>query len=296
MANVLAPAKQAQILKVLAEGSSVRATPRIVGCSKDTVQALLRNAGAHCKNYHDRFVRNVSAKRVQMDELWSFVGMKDKNATPQDKAEGRGDVWTWYALDSDSKLIVAYRVGSRDGRTASEFVADLADRLTNRVQLTSDGLRWYLTAVESAFGWNGVDYAQLIKVYGPSIGTGAQKRYSPSEFVSSEKSWVMGEPKMEDVSTSHVERMNLTTRMHVRRFTRLTNAFSKKLEYHLYAVALHIMWVNYCRPHTTLTKAHPMRYPTTPAMAAGLADRAWTAEDILALMAPSAGTATALTD
>lgn len=285
MANVLAPAKQVQILKVLAEGSSVRATARIVGCSKDTVQSLARIVGAHCKNYHDRFVRNVTAKKVQLDELWSFVGMKDKNATPEDKAAGRGDVWTWYGLDSDSKLIVAYRVGNRDGATAAAFVADLAERLKDRVQLTSDGLRYYLSAVESAFGWNGVDFAQLVKIYGATPGTGAAKRYSPPEYITAEKSWVMGEPKMEDVSTSHVERMNLTTRMHVRRFTRLTNAFSKKLEYHLYAVALHVMWVNYCRPHTTLTKA-AKGAKTTPAMVAGLTDRVWTAEDILALLKP----------
>ncbi|HEV8454249.1 MAG TPA: IS1 family transposase [Gemmatimonadales bacterium] len=284
--NKMSMERQAAVLRCLCEGNSIRATCRLTGAAKATVQKLLRDVGCHAKNYHDRFVRDVRSKRVQLDELWSFVGMKEKNATIEDKAESRGDIWTWYGLDSDSKLIVAYKVGNRDGRTATEFVADLADRLATRVQLTSDGLRWYLTAVESAFGWNGVDYAQLVKVYGPSIGTGAQKRYSPPEYIGSEKNWVMGKPIMADVSTSHVERMNLTTRMHVRRFTRLTNAFSKKAEYHLYAVALHVLWVNFCRPHTTLSKG---KAKTTPAMAAGLADRVWTAEDILTLMAPAAG-------
>jgi IS1 family transposase len=281
--NTLSIDRQAAVLRALCEGNSIRATARLVGCSKDTVQKLLRDVGCHAKNFHDRFVRNLSAKRVQLDELWSFVGMKEKHATAEDKKAGRGDVWTWYGLDSDSKLIVAYRVGSRDATNANAFVADLADRLANRVQLTSDGLRYYLAAVESAFGWNGVDYAQLVKIYGADNAVGSAKRYSPAEYVRAEKSWIMGQPKMEDVSTSHVERLNLTTRMHIRRFTRLTNAFSKKVEYHLYAVALHVLWVNYCRPHTTLTKAAKAA-KTTPAMAAGLTDRVWTEKDILALL------------
>lgn len=211
--------------------------------------------------------------------------MKDKRATPEDRLEGRGDVWTWTALDQDSKLAIAYRVGLRDAPTADAFMADLKDRLADRVQLTSDGLKFYFRAVEKAFGWNGVDYAMLVKTYGPSGQSGtSDRKYSPSEFVSAEKQWVMGEPKNEDVSTSHIERSNLTVRMQSRRYTRLTNAFSKKVEYHLYATALFFMYYNFCRPHATLTKAHPRHYPTTPAMAAGLADRVWTVNDLLVLL------------
>jgi IS1 family transposase len=279
--NKLSTDRQAAIIRALCEGVSIRGTCRLTGAAKGTVLTLLRNVGAHAKNYHDRIVVNVPAKRVQLDELWSFVGMKDRKATLSDRQQGRGDVWTWYGLDQDSKLIIAYRVGNRDATTARVFVQDLADRLTNRVQLTSDGLRVYVTAVEAAFGWWGVDYAQLMKIYGPDReGAG---RYSPPICLGTQKSYVMGDPKVEDINTSHVERMNLTTRMEVRRFTRLTNAFSKKLEYHLYAVALHVLWVNFCRPHSALNHG---KQKVTPAMAAGLTDRVWTAEDVLALMDP----------
>jgi IS1 family transposase len=280
--NKLTTERQAAILRALCEGNSIRATCRLTGAAKATVQKLLRDVGCHAKNYHDRLVRGLNCQRVQVDELWSFVGKKEKQATAEDKAQGRGDVWTWYGLDQDSKLIIAYRVGARDPATAKIFMEDLADRLDQRVQLTSDGLVWYLKAVEQAFGWNGVDYAMLVKIYGQETA-GAQSRYSPPACLGAQKSWVMGKPKMEDVSTSHVERMNLTTRMQVRRFTRLTNAFSKKLEYHLYAVALHVLWTNYCHIHSTLTRARKGVH-TTPAMVAGLTDRVWKAEDILALM------------
>jgi IS1 family transposase len=277
--NKLSTERQAAVIRALCEGNSIRATGRITGTAKGTIQTLLRNVGAHAKNFHDRTVREVAAKRVQVDELWSFVGMKEKRATFDDKAEGRGDVWTWYALDQDAKLIISYRVGNRDARTAHAFMQDLADRLANRVQLTSDGLTLYLSAVERAFKWGGVDYSQLIKIYGQPVE--GQTRYSPPECIGADKHWVMGNPKPEDICTSHVERMNLTTRMQVRRFTRLTNGFSKKLEYHLYAVALHVMWVNFCRPHQTLSEG---KRRITPAMAAGLADRVWGAEDILKLL------------
>ncbi len=279
--NKLSTDRQAAIIRALCEGNSIRATSRLTGAAKGTILTLLRNVGAHAKNYHDRMVRSVPAKRVQVDELWAFVGKKEKHATFEEKAEGWGDVWTWYGIDQDSKLIIAYRVGNRDGRTAHAFVQDLADRLANRVQLTSDGLHVYLSAVEAAFKWNGVDYAQLVKIYGPDYeGAG---RYSPPICLGAQRAWVMGNPKVEDISTSHVERMNLTTRMQVRRFTRLTNAHSKTLEYHLYAVALHVMWVNFCRPHSALSQG---RRKVTPAMAAGLAERVWSAEDVLALMDP----------
>jgi IS1 family transposase len=224
-------------------------------------------------------VRGVSAKCVQLNELWAFVGKKEKRATWEEKATGMGDVWTYYALDQDSKLVIAYRVGNRDGSNTNVFVQDLANRLATRAQITSDGMHMYRPAMETAFGWWGADYAQLVKIYAPDWEA-AKGRYSPAECIGSEKHAVMGDPKPEDITTSHVERTNLTTPMHVRRFTRLTNAHRKKLEDHLYAVALHITWVNFCRPGMALSKG---RNKVTPAMAAGLADRVWTAEDILGL-------------
>jgi IS1 family transposase len=276
--NTLPVATQAAILRSLCEGNSIRATCRLTGAAKATVQKLLRDVGCHAKNYHDRFVRNVYAQRVQVDELWSFVGMKEKIATTEDKRAGRGDVWTWYALDQDSKLIIAYRVGNRDTYNARVFLQDLADRLAGRVQLTSDGWGGYEDAVDRAFG-AGVDYAQIVKIYGKDVE--GHHRYSPPKVIAAVRQGITGNPKIEDVTTSHVERMNLTTRMQVRRFTRLTNAFSKKLEYHLYAVALHILWVNFCRPHSALSKG---KTRVTPAMACGLAVRVWTAEDVLELL------------
>lgn len=223
----------------------------------------------------------VAAKQVQLDELWSFVGKKEKRATYEERAKGLGDVWTYYALDRDTKLVIAYRVGDRDMATTHAFVHDLADRLAGRCQITSDGMHIYRSAVEAAFGWWGTDFGQLVKVY-KSDWEAAKGRYSPAECIGAEKSVVMGNPDPDMISTSHVERMNLTTRMQVRRFTRLTNAYSKKLANHLYAVALHVMWVNFCRPSQALSKG---RNKVTPAMAVGLADRVWTAEDILDLMA-----------
>jgi IS1 family transposase len=281
--NILANDTRAAILRALCEGNSIRATARLTDTSKNTVAGLLKIVGAHCKNAHDRHVRDVACKRVQMDEIWSFVASKEKNTSPEMKEEGHGDVWTWTALCQDSKLLVAFKVGDRDAPTCNEFVEDLEDRLSNRVQLTSDGLKLYLRAVEDAFGWAKVDYAQLVKVYGPGQEPERTRRYSPPVYVTSQKVPIMGKPKTEDVTTSHVERQNLTMRMHMRRFTRLTNAFSKKVEYHLYAVALHAMFYNYVRPHQTLTKRRG-GMPTTPAMAAGLAARPWTVHDLLDLL------------
>lgn len=281
MANVLSTDKQAQILKALCEGVSVRGTARLVGCSKDTVQALLKVVGAHCKNHHDRNVTGVEASRVQCDELWSFIQKKDKLTSLLDKAEGRGDCWTWTGLDQDSKLMIAYRVGQRDARNAEAFIADLKDRLSARIQLTTDGLSLYLRAVEKAFKWNGIDYAMLIKIYGQPVEE--SRRYSPAECIGAEKHWVMGQPIAENVSTSHVERSNLTVRMQSRRYTRLTNGFSKKVEFHLFATALFVTHYNYCRKHETLTKANRGIH-TTPAMAAGLTDRVWTVYDLLDLL------------
>jgi IS1 family transposase len=258
----------------------MRATSRITNIARNTISDLLRVVGAHCKNHHDRFVRDVAAKRVQADEAWAFCYAKAKNVSPV-MPNGSGDCWTWAALDQDSKLVIAYRVGGRSIDMAHAFMADLADRLTGRVQLTTDGLGWYKAAVESAFGWNGCDYAQLVKVYG--VPTDATRRYSPAALKSIDKQWVMGQPKEADVCTSHVERQNLTLRMQSRRYTRLTNAFSKKVEFHLYATALHFAFYNWCRPHTTLSKRNGGE-PTTPAMAAGLSERVWTLTDLLDLL------------
>ena len=264
--NTLSPDTQAAILRSLVEGNSIRATCRMTGAAKGTVLRLLAIVGAHCKNHHDRFVRNVASKRVQCDEIWSFVGKKDKRVPDEEKGRGLGDVWTWTAIDAESKLLLGYRVGNRDLANARAFIEDMAERLSTRCQLTTDGLKFYLIAVEDAFGWNGVDYAMLIKVYGQER-EGAV-RYSPPECIGTDKRWVMGQPAEAHVSTSYVERSNLTMRMQMRRFTRLTNAFSKKKANHLYAVALHTTFYNYCRPHMTLTKERG-GIKTTPAMAAG---------------------------
>jgi len=258
----------------------MRATARITGVARNTVAALLRDVGAHCKNHHDRFVRGVAAKRVQADEAWSFCAKKEKRASLEERADGKGDAWTWAAIDQDSKLVLAYRVGARTAQMAHAFMHDLKDRLTGRVQLTTDGFNHYSTAVEAAFGWTGCDYGQLQKVYGAPLD--GERRYSPAECIGAERRAVFGWPKPQDVCTSHVERQNLTLRMQSRRYTRLTNGFSKKLEFHLYATALHFAYYNWCRSHMTLSKKAGK--PTTPAMAAGLCDRVWGMEDLLDLL------------
>jgi IS1 family transposase len=281
--NKLSISRQAAVLRALREGNSVRATSRMTGAAKGTILTLLRNVGAVAKNHHDRTVRNVPAERVQLDELWAFVGKKMKRTTwDERRAAGVGDCWTFYALDQDHKLIISYRVGDRDSENAMAFVKDLASRLAGRVQLTSDGWAFYRRAVEAAFGWWGTDFAQLIKVYAADVEAG-KGGYSPPVCIGCQKHPVMGDPDPDDITTSHVERMNLTTRMQNRRFTRLTNAHSKRREYHLYSVALHVMWVNFCRPSMALSEG---KKRVTPAMAAGLADRVWTAEDILGLLEP----------
>ena len=204
-------------------------------------------------------------------------------------AKGEGDVWTWTAMDPDSKLMVSWLVGKRSKAACSQFIGDLAGRLAGRVQITTDGYLPYLTAVEGAFGWAGADFAQLVKIYAsaPLDGSFAARRYSPGVCIGAEKSWVMGDPDPDHVSTSHVERQNLTLRMGNRRFTRLTNGFSKKVENHTHSVNIHFMHYNFCRAHTTLTKAHSLRYPTTPAMAAGITDHVWTVEEVCALLDPA---------
>ena len=272
--NKLTLEERARILHLLCEGMSIRAITRLTGASKNTVAKLLIDAGKACAAYHDANVRNVKAARVQVDEIWSFTYAKQKNvATAKDAPEGAGDTWTWTALDADSKMILSYLVGGRDSEYAIEFMDDLASRLANRVQLTSDGHRAYLEAVEGAFGCD-VDYAQLVKIYGSTIA--APGRYSPAECTGTRKRTVEGRPDADHVSTSYVERQNLTMRMHMRRFTRLTNAFSKKVENHAHAVALHMMYYNFVRIHKTLR--------VTPAMAAGVADRLWEIADIAKLV------------
>ena len=276
--NKLTLAERAKILHLLCEGMSIRAITRLTGASKNTVAKLLIDAGKACADYHDANVQNVKAARIQVDEIWSFTYAKQKNvATAKAAPEAAGDTWTWTAIDADSKLIVSYLVGGRDSEYAMEFMDDLASRLANRVQLTSDGHRAYLEAVEGAFGCD-VDYAQLVKMYGPTIT--APGRYSPAECTGAKKVRVAGSPDPADVSTSYVERQNLTMRMHMRRFTRLTNAFSKKVENHAHAVALHMMYYNFVRMHKTLRM--------TPAMAAGVTDRLWEIEDI-AMLVEAAG-------
>lgn len=268
--NRLANEERAKILHLLCEGMSIRAITRLTGASKNTVAKLLIDAGKACAAYHDAHVRDVKAARVQVDEIWSFTYAKQKNVpTAKDAPEGAGDTWTWTALDADSKMIVSYLVGGRDAEYAMWFMDDLAARLANRVQLTSDGHRAYLEAVEGAFGCD-VDYAQLVKMYGPTLT--APGRYSPAECTGSKKIRREGNPDIAHVSTSFVERQNLTMRMHMRRFTRLTNAFSKKVENHAHAVALHMMYYNFVRIHKTLR--------VTPAMAAGVTDRLWEIADI----------------
>lgn len=273
--NKLAASDRAHILQLLCEGMSIRAVTRVTGASKNTVIKLLNDAGRACHAYHDVHVREVQAKRVQVDEIWSFCYAKQKNVADAKKApDGAGDIWTWTAIDADTKLVLSYFVGGRDGECAQWFIDDLKARLATRVQLTSDGHRAYLEAVESAFGAD-IDYAQLVKIYG-AAPDGGKGRYSPAECTGIKKTTIEGKPDEAHVSTSYVERQNLTMRMHMRRFTRLTNAFSKKVENHAYAVALHFMYYNFVRIHGKLR--------LTPAMAADVTDRLWEISDIVALV------------
>lgn len=266
---------RARILACLVEGNSIRATVRMTGAAKNTVVKLLADVGAACSAYQDKALRNLPCKRVQCDEIWSFVYAKQKNVeTAKAAPEGAGDAWTWTAICADTKLIVAWMIGPRDGGIAYDFMQDLAGRLANRVQLTTDGHKAYLEAVEGAFG-SDIDYAQLIKLYGESSTKGPERKYSPNVCLGTRNKTVSGNPDMADVSTSYVERQNLTMRMSMRRFTRLTNGFSKKLENLGHAVALHFMYYNFGRIHQTLR--------VTPAMEAGISDHVWSLEEIAAL-------------
>ncbi|MBI3795310.1 MAG: IS1 family transposase [Nitrospinae bacterium] len=270
--NRLDVKKRLQILQMLCEGVSMRSITRIADVSYNGVQKLLVDAGTACADYHNEHVRNVTSKRVQCDEIWSFVYAKEKTAKIL-KKEGAGDAWTWTALDAYNKLIISYLVGQRDAENALTLMNDLKSRLANRVQLTTDGHKAYADAVDNAFVGD-IDYAMLIKLYGDSP-TG-EKRYSGSDVVGIKKTTMNGNPDLKAASTSYVERQNLNMRMGMRRFTRLTNGFSKKMENHCHALALYFMFYNFVRIHTTLK--------VTPAMQAGLTDRLWNIEDIDALI------------
>jgi IS1 family transposase len=277
--NRLSSKERAQIIRALVEGNSIRATVRMTGFAKNTIVKLLVELGDACSAYQDEHLRELPCERLQLDEIWSFVGMKDKNIPDERKSEwGIGDVWTWTAIDADTKLIPSWLVADRGADAARLFVTDLAARLAHRVQITTDGHRAYVEAVEAAFGAD-VDYAQLIKLYGNAPE--AETRYSPSECIGTETHVRQGDPDPAYISTSYAERANLTMRMSMRRFTRLTNAFSKKVENLAAAVSLHFMWYNFGRPHSSLGRN------TTPAMAAGVTDHVWTAEEIAGLLDPN---------
>jgi IS1 family transposase len=267
--------ERARILHLLCEGSSIRAVTRLTGTSKNTVIKLMIDAGKACAAYHDEHVRDLTSKRIQVDEIWTFTYAKQKNVPMARRAPtGSGDTWTWTALDADSKLMVSWLIGGRDSGYALAFMDDLRSRLANRVQLTSDGHKAYLEAVEGAFG-SDIDYAQLIKVYGASPES-LKGKYSPAECIGAFKERIEGDPDAAHVSTSYAERQNLNMRMHMRRFTRLTNAFSKKVENHAHSVALFATYYNFVRIHKTLR--------ITPAMAAGVTKRLWEIGDIVALV------------
>ncbi len=276
--NKLTTAKRVQVVSALVEGNSIRATVRMTGVAKNTIVKLLAELGRVCAEYQDKTLRGLPCQRIQCDEIWSFVYAKQKNVPVEKKHTGAGDAWTWVAIDADTKLVVSWLVGDRDFATATDFMTDVSDRLANRVQLTTDGHKAYLTAVERSFGID-VDFAQLQKIYGPDRS--GEARYSPPACLGAKTVVVQGDPDLDHVSTSYVERQNLTMRMGMRRFTRLTNGFSKKFGNHVAAIALHFLHYNFCRIHQTLR--------VTPAMAAGVTDHAWEIEEIVALLdAPAA--------
>lgn len=279
--NRLNPGKRAAILTCLTEGMSVSATARVTSTSKVTVLKLLADAGTVVLDYQRKVMVNLPCTRIEADEIWSFVGAKERNIPRDQKGRGRGDAWTWTAICTDTKLVPCFHVGARDAEAARLFMDDLASRLARRVQLTTDGLNGCIGAVEGAFGWNGVDYAMLVKVYGQ--GPDGQRRYSAPELIDTEKTRIMGKPDMSKASTSYAERQNLTMRMNIRRLTRLTNGFSKKLENHVHAMSLYFMAYNFCRKHETLTKERGGIH-TTPAMAAGLTDHVWKMAEVVALL------------
>lgn len=270
--NRLSTEKRTQVVAALVEGNSIRSTCRMTGVAKGTVLTLLADLGEACAAYHDEHVRNVPSRRIQCDEVWSFVGAKMKNTSEEKVAQGWGDAWTWTAIDADSKLIVAYLLGQRGPAWAKAFMEDVASRISSRIQLTTDGLKMYAEAVEGAFGCD-VDYAMLIKLYGAdSFDT----KYSPGECIGTQTAVLQGKPDPKHISTSFVERQNLTMRMSMRRFTRLTNGFSKKTENHEHMLGIYFMYYNFCRIHQTLR--------VTPAMEAGLSNHVWKVDELIELL------------
>lgn len=268
--------QRARVLHLLCEGNSIRAVTRVTGASKTTVLKLLVDAGCAAAWYQDRVFQNLTTKRVQVDEIWGFVGAKERNAQREKKWHGeQGDIWLWVATDADTKLVPSWLVGGRGSDWAITFMDDLAARLSNRVQLTSDGHKAYLEAVEGAFG-DDIDYAMLVKIYGDEPGAGPERKYSPGECIGTKKVRVAGSPDIGHVSTSYAERNNLNIRMHQRRMTRLTNAFSKKVANHAHAMALHFLYYNFVRVHQTLRM--------TPAMAAGVTKRLWEMSDVVSML------------
>jgi IS1 family transposase len=276
--NKLSMSKRVQLISALVEGTSINATCRMTGVAKHTVLKLVEDMGCACAAYHHRHVRGLKARRIQCDEIWQFVGAKQKNATPEQRAAGWGDAWTWVALDADTKLCISYLIGGRDTGWATDFTFDIRERVIGRPQITTDCHKPYLAAIEMAFG-DDSHYAQMHKIYGAS-GDSPEARYSPAKCIGCDMKTVIGSPDYEHVSTSYVERQNLTMRRSMRRFTRLTNGFSKKIENHGHAVALHIMYYNFVRVHKTLR--------VTPAMEAGIADHVWTMEELVGLLVANA--------
>ncbi len=278
--NRLSTEKRAAILRCLTEGASIRSTARITGTAKATVLKLLVEAGEFCSIYQDHVLTRLHSQRIQVDEIWAFVGAKEKNA----KHDGHGDIWTFTALDPDTKLMVSWLVGERSQENAITFMRDLSGRMRGKIQLTTDGHRMYPNAVRVAFHWKDVDYAQVVKAFNqPSVEE--RRRYSPAKCTAVRKERVIGRPNPDHISTSLVERTNFTLRTTTRRFTRLTSGYSRKAENHAHAVSLAFMAYNFCTPHGTLTK-HRGGIKTTPAMAADVTDRVWSFEDILGLMDP----------
>ena len=279
--NRLNLAERTAIIRCLIEGNSIRSTARMTGAARNTITTLLVALGKACSEYQDRTLRNLRIERIECDEIWSFVHAKAKNVPEQHVGEfGYGDVWTWTAIDPDSKLVPAWLVGPRDEYAAYDFIADLRSRLAGRVQITTDGFRAYIPAIDDVFGAD-ADYAQLVKTYGVETSEDASataRRYSPNKVTAQEVRVIRGAPDPERISTSYVERNNLTMRMSMRRFTRLTNAFSKKVANHAAMVSLHFMAYNFARPHMALGKNR------TPAMAAGVADHVWTVQEIAGLL------------
>ncbi len=271
--NKLDAKERTAVVRCLVEGNSVRATVRITGAAKNTIAKLLVDLGKVCAAYHDEHVRNLNCFVVRADEIWSFVGCKEKRVTPEKKAEGQGDAWTWVAMDADSKLIITWHLGLRLESDCLDFIDDLADRCAKRIQLSTDGYRAYNNAVKMAFGPN-VDYGQVVKIFGADVY--AEKRYSPAVCTACKTVAVVGDPIDSHISTSYIERQNLTLRMGMRRFTRLTNAFPKKFENHGYAIAVHYMYDIFPSKHQTLK--------TTPAVASGLTDHIWSVEELVGLL------------